>query len=95
MTFPKKAYSGRQFLSAVYVVLIATDCVVIVYGDASGHICEKHGHASDYIEIDEPDDLDNDFDFMVMDKLTSYHINPIKFEEDMYALADLLYGLGF
>lgn len=28
-----------------------TDCIVIIYGDASGHIGEKHGHESDYIEI--------------------------------------------
>ena len=28
------------------------DCVVVVYGDSSGHIGEKHGHTSDYIEIE-------------------------------------------
>jgi len=30
-----------------------TNCAVSVYGDASGHIGEKHGHASDYIEIEQ------------------------------------------
>lgn len=27
-------------------------CPVVVYGDASGHIGEKHGHVSDYVTID-------------------------------------------
>jgi len=29
------------------------DCVVLVYGDSSGHVGEKHGHKSDYIEIEQ------------------------------------------
>ena len=29
-----------------------TNCVVSIYGDSSGHIGEKHGHVSDYIEIE-------------------------------------------
>lgn len=27
-------------------------CIVKLYGDASGHVGEKHGHASDYVEIE-------------------------------------------